>query len=338
MFMAILIVEGCGKVYRKSGNIAVVSKSKFKKQNNEELIEVPVPDIELVVLVGGYINVTTSALITLLANGIPVVVLSGKSEVYGVLFDVIQVGTINIREVQYRCFSSEQCKVKYAKFMIASKLKGLYNVLRYEYKYHKENLSEDVYEYSKSKILSAIENINRCTNLDELRLTEAEGSKAFWEVATKFIPEKYNFTGRDPRKGDSINSALNFIYSIIYGLIVKSLVSVGLDPFYGVMHKEKPGRLTLVYDMSEILKPLAIHAVIQTSRKANISTLRGSKLLTVKSIEALTSRLYSKLSEESERMYKRRSIWQLPLHEATKLKDAIIKETQYTPYTYNPSD
>jgi len=326
--MTILIVEGMALVYRRHGTIYVVDEERNS-------IEVPVPDLELMVLVGERIRITSSAALTLLSHGIPVVFVSGRMETYGVLFDVVQIGATNIRSIQYRCFEEEYCRLKYAKPIIESKLRGFYNVLRYEYKYYKEEMKD--YDYVKQGILETIEAIRNAKSIDELRALEAKGSKYFWNIMVNLVPEKYGFTGREPRKGDPINSAIDFVYAVLYGIITKSLVANGLDPFYGLIHSLKSGRLSLVYDVSEIFKPLAIHSILQASRKSTIATFKGSKLLKPKSIEILVKYLYYRLSKESESLYKRKSIWILPMREINKFKDAIHKQIEYKPYIYDPT-
>lgn len=326
--MTILVVEGTSKIYRKEGNILASDK-----EGNS--VEVSVPDLELVVVVGERVLVTSSAVLTLLSNGIPVVFISGKLDTYGVLYDVVQVGTINIREVQYRCFSDETCRMMYAKSIIYSKIRGLYNVLRYEYKYYKDLMKD--YDDIKNKILEVLEFIEKTNNVDELRRLEAVGSKYFWNVATNLIPPEYGFTGREPRRGDVINSSIDFLYAILYGIITKSIVAVGLDPFYGLIHAPRSGRVSLTYDLSEIFKPLTVHSVIQASRKTKLKTLRGSRMLGPKTIEILVGHLYNRLSREAERFYNRKSIWILPLRDIGKFKDAISKKLKYEPYIYDPT-
>ncbi|MEM1704042.1 MAG: CRISPR-associated endonuclease Cas1 [Zestosphaera sp.] len=326
--MTILVVEGAAKIYRKEGNIAVSDK-----EGNSA--EVSVPDLELVVVVGERVLVTTSALLTLLSNGVPIVFLSGKLDTYGVLYDVVQVGTTNIREVQYRCFSDEPCRTMYAKPLVYSKIKGLYNVLRYEYKYYRDLMSN--YEDTKIKMLEVMDSIEKSHNLEELRKLEAMGSKYFWNTAVNLMPSEYGFTGREPRKGDVINSSIDFLYAVLYGVVTKAIVTTGLDPFYGLVHALKSGRLSLTYDLSEVFKPLAIHAIIQASRKARLRTLRGSRMLTPKTIEVITSHLYSRMSREGEKLYNRKSLWILPIREIAKFKNSILKRFKYEAYTYDPT-
>jgi CRISPR-associated endonuclease Cas1 len=183
-----------------------------------------------------------------------------------------------------------------------------------------------------------LENIKKAKDVDELRTLEAEGSKYFWNIAASFIPGKYEFTGRKPRKGDVINSAIDFLYAVLYGIVTKSIVVNGLDPFYGCIHTLKSGRISLTYDLSEVFKSIVVHTVIQASRKADLATFKNSRLLKPKSIEVLVKHLYHRLSRESEKICKRKSIWHLPIRETNKFKEALIKRLEYNPYTYDPSD
>ena len=329
--MTILIIEGIAKVYRKMGNLAISDQ-----EGNR--MTVPVPDLELVVVVGERIQVTSSAVLTLISQGVPIVFFSGRSDTYGVLFDVIQIGSANIREVQYRYFTDSYHRLMYSKPIMYSKIKGLYNVLRYEYKYHKDKLGREDYEYIKYSILEVLEDISRVSSVDELRKREALGSKYFWNAIVNFIPDKYGFTGRVPRGGDVINSAIDFLYAILYGIITKAIVVNGLDPFFGLIHVMKAGRLSLTYDLSEIFKPIVLHTIVQACRRATLRTFRGSRLLKPRTIEILVKYLYYKIARESEKRYKRKTIWYLPIMEARNFKRALVKEINYKPYVYNPTE
>ena len=327
MNMTILVVEGTAKIHRKHGNIMV-------KDPDENKIEVSTPDLDLVLAVGERIAITTSAILTLASQGIPLVVISGTTNTVASLLEPVTIGTADIRESQYLCVIDEECRVRYAKEIIRSKLRGLNNLLRYEHKYHKNEIRD--YQYIRESLLTQVAKINQVTNIEELRAVEAVGSKYAWNIIAQLIPEKYGFTGRKPRAGDVINSSLDFLYAIIYSILHKSLVATGLDPYAGVMHVRKQGRVSLVYDFSEIFKPIAIHVVIQASRNANLKQFRTSHYLKPHTIEILTSYLYKRLKRESEKQYKRQSIWQLLIREAHKLQKAITTRTPYKPYTYNP--
>jgi len=161
----------------------------------------------------------------------------------------------------------------------------------------------------------------------------ANNEQVMREKPVSTIPK----TIKTPKQTQTNDTGNHFLYAVLYGVVTKAIVTTGLDPFYGLVHALKSGRLSLTYDLSEVFKPLAIHAVIQASRKARLRTLRGSRMLTPKTIEVITSHLYGRISREGERLYNRKSLWILPIREIAKFKDSILKRFKYEAYTYDPA-
>ena len=92
-------------------------------------------------------------------------------------------------------------------------------------------------------------------------------------------------------------------------ILAKALVAAGLDPYAGIMHTPRQGRLSLVYDFSELYKPLVIHAVIQASRTMTLKQHKQSRRLTSRSLEHLTKYLHYRLQQLNRKTYKRTTIW-----------------------------
>ncbi len=326
--MTILIVDGVAKVYLREGVVKVVDR-----EGNTE--EEPVADLELLVVIGRRILLTSALMLTLASANIPVVFIDPRGATTATLYNTIQVGQTAIRAAQYRCIEANPCKLQRAQELIRSKLAGLRNLIRYELKYHRE-FRDDTMEYLLSVIDSSRINVDGVKDIEELRLVEAEGSKAAWTALSKLFPSHYAFTGRKPRGGDTINSAIDFAYAVLYGMLTKALVAAGLDPYAGFMHSHRPGRLSLVYDFSEIYKPLAIHAVLQASRIKKLKTFRASNHLTPYSIEAILRQLYHRLHVLTEKTYKRKNIWTHMLLEARRFQYALTRNLPYKPYKYTP--
>jgi len=327
--LTILVVDGAAKVYLREGLVVVSDK-----EGNR--LEQSIPDLELVVIIGRRILLTSAMLLTLTSNNIPIVFFDPRSTVVATLFNTIQVGSMDIRMHQYKCIGDLTCSLNIARKIVESKLKGLYNLIRYELKYHSDKVKDMDIGYLKAKILASIEEVKEARNIDELRLIEAKGSKTAWTIVAKLFPEEYNFRGRKPRGNDIINSAIDFTYAILYGILLKAIVANGLDPYAGLIHTPKPGRTSFVYDLSEIYKPLAIHSVLQASRIYKLKTYRGSSKLTPKTIEALVKQLYYRLHTLGEKIYKRKNIWIHPIKEAEKLKKTLTRNEPYKPYVYKP--
>ncbi len=326
--MTILIVDGTAKIYLREG---LVRMSDHEGNKEDE----PIANLELLVVIGRRILLTSALVLTLASANIPIVFIDPRGGTTATLYDVIQVGHTSIRMAQYQCIETEPCRLRVAREFVKSKLAGLKNLVRYELKYRSE-LKNSETEYLISRIDTARRNADNTTSIDELRTVEAEGSKAAWTLLTKLFPSDYKFTGRKPRGGDTINNAIDFTYALIYGITTKALVAAGLDPYAGFMHTHRPGRHSLVYDFSEIYKPLAIHAVLQASRIRRLKTFRSSRRLTPRSIEALTKQLYHRLYVLTEKTYKRKNIWTHVLQEARRLQQALAKNLPYKPYIYSP--
>mgnify|MGYP002522515764 FL=1 len=62
----------------------------------------------------------------------------------------------------------------------------------------------------------------------------------------------FHFDGREKRPPcDPVNALLSFSYSIFANECASALQSVGLDPFVGFMHTDRPGRRSLALDLME---------------------------------------------------------------------------------------
>jgi CRISPR-associated protein Cas1 len=54
---------------------------------------------------------------------------------------------------------------------------------------------------------------------------------------------------------DPGNAILNYAYAVVPGSVTRALIALGFDPAFGFLHADKPGRLSLSYDVIEVLRP-----------------------------------------------------------------------------------
>lgn len=67
--------------------------------------------------------------------------------------------------------------------------------------------------------------------------------------------EDFVFNGRNRRPPtDRVNALLSFSYTLLTNMTASALYCVGLDPYVGFMHKDRPGRVSLALDMIEELR------------------------------------------------------------------------------------
>jgi CRISPR-associated protein Cas1 len=111
-------------------------------------------------------------------------------------------------------------------------------------------------------------------NIDALLLVEAQAAYAYF-ATWQMLPLRWKGTGRKPIPPDwhhtvarpsmvsgrnrhathPVNAMLNYAYAVLESQVRIATVSHGLDPTIGYLHAYRPGRVALVYDLMEPLRP-----------------------------------------------------------------------------------
>jgi len=65
-------------------------------------------------------------------------------------------------------------------------------------------------------------------------------------------------------RADRVNAMLSFAYTLLVHDIVGALETVGLDPYVGFLHTERPGRPSLALDLMEELRPIIADRLVLT--------------------------------------------------------------------------
>ena len=95
--------------------------------------------------------------------------------------------------------------------------------------------------------------------LDQLRGAEGMAAQTYFSVFTFLLKqqrEDFSFVNRSRRPPrDRINCMLSFLYALIRHDCIAALTSVGLDPFVGFLHAERPNRPALALDLMEEFRP-----------------------------------------------------------------------------------
>jgi len=122
------------------------------------------------------------------------------------------------------------------------------------------------------------------SNIISLPEKENSASRVYFKEFGKFIPERYAFYSRNQsfirtsknNATDIINALLNYGYSVLAGEISKYVCGIGLDPYFGFMHRTHTGFQPLVYDVIEPFRWLVDYAVFSIA--TNSSKLHRIKL------------------------------------------------------------
>ena len=93
---------------------------------------------------------------------------------------------------------------------------------------------------------------------------EGRAAAKYWTSLASLIPGELSFPGRQTRHAtDPVNSAVNYVYGMLYGEVWRSVVRAGLDPYFGIMHGRERDQGSLVFDLIEEYRaPFADRVVV----------------------------------------------------------------------------
>ena len=249
----------------KDGQNVVVS---VKQQ---EVFRIPSINIEEIVTFG-YVGASPGLMKLCCDNGISLTFLSPSGRFIGRVVGPVR-GNVLLRKAQYSLSENDEQSVSVARLMIAGKIQNYKNILRRYLRDYGDN--QDV--ENAVKILEFNKNL-AIKEEDKGRLLGFEGiaSNAYFNVFPNLIlqqKEHFTFSGRNRRPPkDAVNAMLSFAYSLIANDCAAALETVGLDPYVGLFHSLRPGRISLALDvMEEFRAYLGDRFVLSLINKRQIS-------------------------------------------------------------------
>jgi CRISPR-associated protein Cas1 len=99
-----------------------------------------------------------------------------------------------------------------------------------------------------------------CKTISDLMGCEGSAAKIYFGVFDQLILQQrddFTFKERSRRPPlDNMNSLLSFLYTLLTNETASALEGVGLDPYVGFLHQDRPGRPSLALDLMEELRPV----------------------------------------------------------------------------------
>lgn len=161
-----------------------------------------------------------------------------------------ETGNVLLRRSQYRWADDEEKSLSVARLMIAAKIANSRSALQREQRNHGEHpeLKKAV-----DSLVASLRNARHASSRASLMGIEGDAANSYFGVLQPRIRAKgFVFNGRIRRPPtDPVNALLSFAYSMITQDCVSALQGVGLDPYVGFLHQDRPGRPGLALDLVE---------------------------------------------------------------------------------------
>jgi len=161
-----------------------------------------------------------------------------------------QTGNVLLRRAQYRWADDEQKSVSIARLMVAAKITNGRSVLMREIRNHGPKTSIEV---SIKHLAVSLRRAQNASTVPEAMGTEGDAASSYFGVFNELVRgSDFSFGGRVRRPPtDPVNALLSFSYTLITHECASALQGVGLDPYVGFLHQDRPGRLSLALDLLE---------------------------------------------------------------------------------------
>lgn len=181
-----------------------------------------------------------------------------------------QTGNVLLRRAQYRWADDEAKSVTIARNMVAAKIANCRTVFMREIRNHGEN---EALQAATTQLANCIRRAKTASTIVQMMGIEGEAAAIYFSAFNELLRGSgFVFSGRIRRPPtDPVNALLSFIYSLITHECASALQGVGLDPYVGFLHQDRPGRQSLALDLLEEFRaPLADRFVLTLINRKQI--------------------------------------------------------------------
>ena len=249
------------------------------QEKGTEIGRVPLHNLERI-MTFGYTGASPALMGKCAEKGLELVFMSGSGRFLARVEGEVN-GNVLLRRQQYRNADDTAKCLEISKNVICAKLFNSRWTVERTLRDHPMRIDTDKFKSGSQLLKKSIENARNAENIDSLRGIEGEAAQIYFSLFDDMILQQkdhFSFKIRNKRPPkDNVNALLSFAYSLATGMCASALEAVGLDPYVGFMHTDRPGRKSLALDLVEELRsPLCDRFVL---------TLINKKIITAKDLE-----------------------------------------------------
>ena len=205
----------------------------------------------------GYMGASPALMGMCIEKGVTVSFLTGSGRHLATLHGTSK-GNVLLRRQQYRLADSNCASAKLASMFIIGKIANCRTVIRRFISDYGDTVAGEAGTACKMLARNVLR-LRKEQPLDEIRGIEGESARKYFSVFDQLIisqKEHFYMHGRNRRPPlDSVNALLSFLYSLLLHETRSALETVGLDPYVGFLHRDRPGRVGLGLDLMEEFRP-----------------------------------------------------------------------------------
>ena len=222
-------------------------------EEQKEIGRVPLHNLESIVTFG-YTGASPALMGACAKKNIDLCFMSGNGRFLARVSGEVR-GNVLLRKQQYKISGDKEQSLCIARDFITGKIYNSRWVLERASRDYSLRLDSILLKKKSSMLADRLHAVRKCKSASELLGIEGEATSLYFSAFDDLIlqqKEDFYFKGRNKRPPlDRVNAMLSFTYSLLAGMCGSALESVGLDPYVGFMHTDRPGRMSLALDLME---------------------------------------------------------------------------------------
>lgn len=169
-------------------------------------------------------------------------------------------GNVLLRKKQYFTSENPSESIPIAASFLIGKIANSRKVIDRSIRDHSLLLDVNRLGETSQSLKITLKQISLCASVADLMGLEGSAAKLYFGEFNQLIlqqKEDFFFTERSRRPPlDNLNALLSYLYTLLTFEVSSALETVGLDPYVGFLHQDRPGRPSLALDLMEELRPV----------------------------------------------------------------------------------
>ena len=337
----VLLVEGRLHVMTSGCYVTVSGDDVLVRRRKREIFRAPMSQVTMAYLEGKGIAISADLTMRLCEKDIPVV-FTPLIGIPAAVAQPVQSQRSNVRQQQV-LRRNDPDVLKAGLSMLAAKVANQASVLKYfaKYKKRKGDVVFDELTRKADELRGISETLDSLDPSSQgIRATgmghEGRAAAKYWSAFASFVPGELCFPGRHTRHAtDPVNSAINYVYTMLYGEVWRAVIRAGLDPYFGIIHGTERDQGSLIFDLIEEFRaPFGDRLVIGMFGRGFALELDGDGLLRASCRRKLVSAFHKLWQRQVRWRSKKRTPADVLELQVASLKAMLLGGEEYMPFRF----
>ena len=239
------------------GTFLGVDSHRLAVRQNDDVQYYPLNRLCTISVVKRGVSFSSDLVEALSARGIKLFFLDFRGIAHSAIIGQSQHGVVAVRMAQMGFCQSGTLSL--AKKIISAKIKNQRAVLNYLGKYHQHPALKS----ASDELLKHASEVRDAKDIETSLGFEGTSAHLYFQGLRQANLFSSSFNRREGRGSREINNAmLNLGYAVLSSYILNAIINAGLEPYLGVMHATRPGKMALVLDIMEEYRAWVVDRVV----------------------------------------------------------------------------